>query len=123
VKEFLVYTAARLAIFVTSYVLVVLVYLWISGAEQIPLIWPFLVAVLISAIASVYFLRRQREAFALAIQRRADRTKARFEQARAKEDHADEHARAQEGPAAGDTAEEPAPRRAEDEGTEGGARG
>jgi TRAP-type C4-dicarboxylate transport system permease small subunit len=122
VKEFLVYTAARLAIFLTSYVLVVLIYLWISGAEQIPLIWPFLVAVLISAIASVYFLRRQREAFALVIQQRADRTKARFEEARAKEDHADEQARSQEG-AVHEAAEEPAPHRAEDQGPEDGNRG
>ena len=85
-KEFVVYTAARLVIFLVAYGLVVGIYLLVSGSEQIPLIWPFLVAVVISAVASLLFLRRQREAFAMAVQRRAERAHTRFEQARAKED-------------------------------------
>jgi hypothetical protein len=97
VKEFAVYTAARLGIFLLSYALVVGIYLLVSGErEQIPLIWPFLVAVVISAIASVYLLRGQRERFALAIHERARRASARVEQARAKEDEQDERARAEE---------------------------
>jgi predicted neutral ceramidase superfamily lipid hydrolase len=86
VKEFLVYTAARLAIFLVSYGVVVGIYLLVTGADQVPLIWPFLIAVVISAIASVVFLRRQREAFAQVVQRRAQRAGERFEQARSKED-------------------------------------
>jgi hypothetical protein len=97
VKEFAVYTAARLGIFLLSYALVVGIYLLVSGErEEIPLIWPFLVAVVISAIASVYLLRGQRERFALAIHERAQRASARVEQARAKEDEQDEQARAEE---------------------------
>jgi hypothetical protein len=97
VKEFAVYTAARLGIFLLSYALVIGIYLLVSGErEEIPLIWPFLVAVVISAIASVYLLRGQRERFALAIHERAQRASARVEQARAKEDEQDEQARAEQ---------------------------
>ncbi|HSJ20035.1 MAG TPA: DUF4229 domain-containing protein [Nocardioidaceae bacterium] len=96
-KEFAVYTAARLGIFLLSYALVIGVYLLVSGErEEIPLIWPFLVAVVISAVASVYLLRAQRERFALAIHERAQRASARVEQARAKEDEQDEQARAEQ---------------------------
>jgi mannitol-specific phosphotransferase system IIBC component len=97
VKEFAVYTAARLGIFLLAYALVIGVYLLVSGErEEIPLIWPFLVAVVISAVASVYLLRAQRERFALAIHERAQRASARVEQARAKEDEQDEQARAEQ---------------------------
>jgi hypothetical protein len=107
VKEFAVYTAARLGIFLVSYALVVGIYLLVSGErEEIPLIWPFLVAVVISAIASVYLLRGQRERFALAIHERARRASARVEQARAKEDEQDEQARAEEARAEEARAEE-----------------
>jgi hypothetical protein len=97
VKEFAVYTAARLGIFLLSYALVIGIYLLVSGErEEIPLIWPFLVAVVISAVASVYLLRGQRERFAVAIHERAQRASARVEQARAKEDEQDEKSRAEE---------------------------
>jgi mannitol-specific phosphotransferase system IIBC component len=97
VKEFAVYTAARLGIFLLSYALVIGIYLLVSDErEEIPLIWPFLVAVVISAIASVYLLRAQRERFALAIHERAQRASARVEQARAKEDEQDEQAQGEQ---------------------------
>jgi membrane protein implicated in regulation of membrane protease activity len=89
VKEFAIYTAARLGLFVVSYVVIVGVYLLVSGDGQIPLFWPFLLAIVVSAIASVYLLRAQRERFAQAVQRRAERASARFEQMRAKEDEPD----------------------------------
>jgi Protein of unknown function (DUF4229) len=102
VKEFVVYTAARLGLLLVSYGLVVGIYVLVSGSDQIPLIWPFLVAVVLSAIGSVVLLGRQREAFARVVQSRADRASARFEQARAKEDepdHRHEQAGAGEGEA------------------------
>lgn len=89
VKEFAIYTAARIGLFVVTYAIVVGVYLVVSGGDQVPLFWPFLVAILISAIASAYLLRRQREKFALAIQRRAENASARLERARSKEDEPD----------------------------------
>ena len=88
-KEFAIYTAARLGLFVVSYVVIVGIYLLVSGESEIPLFWPFLVAVLISAIASAYLLRAQRERFALVVQRRAEKASARLEQARSKEDEPD----------------------------------
>jgi ABC-type bacteriocin/lantibiotic exporter with double-glycine peptidase domain len=89
VKEFAIYTAARLGLFLVSYVVIVGVYLLVSGDRQIPLFWPFLLAIVVSAIASVYLLRAQRERFAQAVQRRAERASARFEQIRSKEDEPD----------------------------------
>jgi len=89
VKEFAVYTAARLVLFVVAYAAVAGVYVLVTGSRTIPLIWPFIVAVVVSAIASAVLLRKQRDAFALAVQRRAERASARFEQARAKEDEPD----------------------------------
>lgn len=86
VKEFAIYTAARLGLFVVAYGAVVGGYLLVGDETRIPLFWPFLVAVLVSAVASAFLLRRQRDAFALAVQRRAERASARFEAARAKED-------------------------------------
>ena len=88
-KEFAIYTAARIGLFVVSYAAVVGVYLLVSGEREIPLFWPFLVAVLISAVASAYLLRAQRERFALAVHRRAEKATARLEQARSKEDEPD----------------------------------
>ena len=88
-KEFAIYTAARLGLFLVSYVVIVGVYLLVSGERQIPLFWPFLLAIVVSAIASVYLLRAQRERFAQAVQRRAERASARFEEMRAKEDEPD----------------------------------
>jgi predicted neutral ceramidase superfamily lipid hydrolase len=86
VKEFAIYTAARLVLFVVAYAAVVGVYLLVSGSDRVPLIWPFVLAVLVSAVASALLLRRQRDAFALAVQRRAERASTRFEEMRGKED-------------------------------------
>ena len=41
---------------------------------------------LVSSVLSVTLLRRQREAFALRVQQRADRAAARFEERRSRED-------------------------------------
>ena len=54
-----------------------------------PLIWPFLVAVVISAVASFYLLRGMRERFALVVEARANRASQKFEEMRAKEDGSD----------------------------------
>ena len=85
-KEFAIYTAARLGLFAVSYAVVVGIYLLVSDERQVPLFWPFLVAIIISAVASAYLLRAQRERFAQAVQRRAERASSRFEEMRAKED-------------------------------------
>jgi hypothetical protein len=77
VKEFVVYTAARLGLFLVSYAAVIGIYLLVSGEDSIPVLWPFLVAVVISAIASIYLLRGMRDRFALAVHQRAERAATR----------------------------------------------
>ena len=86
-KEFLVYTASRLGLFALSYA-VVLGAALLLGADQDGglLFWPVLVAVVLSAILSVYLLRGQRERFAAVVQRRAEAASSRVERARSKED-------------------------------------
>lgn len=76
-KEFVVYTAARLGLFLATYVTVVGIYLLVSGEDSIPVLWPFLVAVVISAVASIYLLLGMRDRFALAVQQRAERAATR----------------------------------------------
>lgn len=83
-KEFAVYTAARLGLFVASYLVLAGIILLVNGS--VPLLWPLLVAAVISSVASVYLLRPQRERFAAVIDRRARAASERFEAARSKED-------------------------------------
>jgi hypothetical protein len=86
VKEFVVYTLARLGLFVASYAIVVGVYLLVTGGDPVPLLWPLLLAAVVSSIASVYLLKPMRQRFAAVIDARARAASARFEEARAKED-------------------------------------
>jgi hypothetical protein len=91
VKEFAIYTAARLGVFLVSYAAVVGVYLVVTGEDRVPLFWPFLLAVVVSAIASMTLLRRQRDAFAMSVQRRAERSAARRRMVEAEENRTVRH--------------------------------
>ena len=71
-KQLLVYTAARLVLFVTSYAIVVGVYVLVAGTP-VPPLWPLLLAAAISAVASLYLLRGMRERLATNVQERAQR--------------------------------------------------
>lgn len=84
-KEFAVYTALRLGLFVACYAVVGGLYLLLFGNQGLVL-WPFLLAVIISSVLSVRLLRRQREAFALRVQQRAEQASARFEERRSRDD-------------------------------------
>lgn len=86
VKEFVVYTVARIGLFVASYAVIAGVYLLITGRDSLPLLWPLLLAAVVSAVSSYYLLRGQRDRFAAVIQRRAEAASRRFEESRAKED-------------------------------------
>ena len=83
-KEFVVYTALRLALFVASLALVSGI--WLLVADSVPLVWPIVIAFLLSGIASYFLLNRQRAAFARRVEERAARATARFEEMKAKED-------------------------------------
>lgn len=88
-KEFVIYTVSRIGLFVATYALIVAVYLLVTGDSALPVFWPFLVAIVISSVASVYLLKGQRQRFAAIIERRAGNASRRFEEARAKEDEPD----------------------------------
>ena len=85
-KEFIVYTAARFGLFLAAYALVLGVYVLVAGTP-VPILWPLLLAALISTVLSIYLLRGMRERFAVKVNERAERMSARFEEMRAKEDH------------------------------------
>ena len=55
-KEFAVYTAARIGLFIASYAVIAGVYMLVSGSSHVPLFWPFVLAALVSAVASYYLL-------------------------------------------------------------------
>ncbi|HVI35572.1 MAG TPA: DUF4229 domain-containing protein [Gaiellales bacterium] len=88
-KEFWVYTLARIGLFVASYALVVGIWMVASGGSAVPLLWPFFLAVAISAVGSLYLLKGPRARFAARVEARASAATARFEAARAKEDRED----------------------------------
>ena len=79
VKEFVVYTLSRIGLFVAAYAIVVGVYLLVTGGSSVPLLWPVIVAALVSSVASVTMLRGQRERFAASVEQRARRAAARNE--------------------------------------------
>ena len=85
-REFLVYTGLRLGIFVGSLLLVGGVWALATDSDQVPALWVVVLAFLLSGVASLFLLNRQREAFAQRVSARAERATARYEEARAKED-------------------------------------
>jgi CHASE2 domain-containing sensor protein len=86
VKVFLAYTAARLGIFLLAYGLVLGSYLLFDHEGPVPVLWPLLVAAVISAVVSVYALGGLRARFSSSVNERAERMSRRFEEMKAKED-------------------------------------
>jgi hypothetical protein len=85
VKAFAIYTALRLGLFVVCYAVLGGLYLLVFGNTG-ALVWPFLVAIVLSSLLSWKYLAPQRERFAASVQARAEKATARFEEMRAKED-------------------------------------
>ena len=85
-KVFLAYTAARLGIFLVAYALVVGAYLLVDREGPVPLLWPLVIAAVLSAVVSAYALRGLRARFSASVQQRAERMSRRFEEMKAKED-------------------------------------
>jgi len=86
VKEFAVYSVARIGLFVASYAVIAGAYMLVSGSDSVPLLWPLLLAAAVSAVASYYLLKGPRTRFAARVEQRATTMSRRFEEARAKED-------------------------------------
>jgi membrane protein implicated in regulation of membrane protease activity len=88
VKEFLVYTGLRVAMFVVA--LAVVVGIWSvptkGSLTYNDVFWVCVIAFAVSGVASYFLLNRFREQFARKVQARAERATARFEELRSKED-------------------------------------
>ena len=84
-KEFVVYTALRIVLFLASFGVVVgVMALVLDGRYN--LFWAVVLAFLISGVGSYFILDRQREAFARRVEDRAARAAAAFEERKARED-------------------------------------
>lgn len=84
-KEFVVYTALRIVLFLASFGVVVgLMALLFDGRYN--LFWAVVLAFLVSGIGSYFILDRQREAFARRVEDRAARAASAFEERKARED-------------------------------------
>jgi len=83
-KEFVVYTAMRLGLFLATWAILVGISLLATDSASAGL--TFVVALVISGIASYWVLRRPREAFARRVEARASVATARFEERRSRED-------------------------------------
>lgn len=75
-REFAVYTVARFALFFVCWGAVLGGYWLVEPDEPLPLLWPLLVAALVSMVLSTYLLRGMRERFAQRVQERAGRMAA-----------------------------------------------
>ena len=85
-KEFIVYTALRVLLFVGMVGLVLGVWTLLDGDGRVNMIWPVVIAFALSGVASYFLLNRQRDAFARKVEERAARASAAFEERRARED-------------------------------------
>lgn len=85
-KEFAVYTLARIGMFAASLAVAAGIMMLVMGTTTIPWLWPVLIAALVSAIGSYYLLKGPRQRFAAKVDERARRAASAFEAARAKED-------------------------------------
>lgn len=88
-KEFVVYTLLRAALFLAVYSIVLVVWTLLTDANGVIHFIPVVIAFLISGIGSYIVLDRPREALAQRIDRRAQRISENFDKARAREDDED----------------------------------
>jgi hypothetical protein len=86
VKEFAVYTLARIGLFVASFAVIAGVWALLSHSTNVPWLWPLLLSAVVSAFASYHWLRGPRERLAARVDARATTMARRFDEARAKED-------------------------------------
>ncbi|WP_460794746.1 DUF4229 domain-containing protein [Nocardioides pacificus] len=85
-KEFAVYTALRIGLFVASYALIAAIYLVATSGDELPILWPFILAFALSGVASYFLLNGPREAFARHVQEKAERASARMHEIKSRED-------------------------------------
>jgi hypothetical protein len=86
VKDFAVYTLARIGLFVASFAVIAGVWALVTRSTSVPWLWPLLLAAVVSALASYHWLRGPRERFAARVDERATNMARRFDEVRARED-------------------------------------
>lgn len=84
-KEVLIYSAARLGLFLACYSLMAGVWAIFNGTEGI-LFVPAVAALILSMLLSFRVLRKQREVLAARVQARAERASSKFDELKSKED-------------------------------------
>ena len=84
VKEFVVYTALRIVLFLAS--LAIVLGVWMLLSDTVSVTWAVVIAFVISGVGSYFLLNRQRAAFARRVEVRAERATAKFEEMKARED-------------------------------------
>ncbi|HNA99485.1 MAG TPA: DUF4229 domain-containing protein [Marmoricola sp.] len=84
-KEVLIYSAARLGLFLACYALMAGVWAIFNGTEGI-LFVPAVAALILSMLLSFRVLRKQREVLAARVQARAERASSKFDELKSKED-------------------------------------
>ena len=84
VKEFWIYTALRIVLFIGSLGLVIGV--WFLFADEVPLLWAVVIAFVMSGLGSYFLLNGPREALARRVDERARRMTAKLDEMRSKED-------------------------------------
>lgn len=83
-KEFVVYTLLRIALFAGTLAVVIGIWALVAGDVSVPV--ALVIAFVLSGVASLAVLNRPREAFARRVQERATRATQALEQRRARED-------------------------------------
>ncbi|WP_459971750.1 DUF4229 domain-containing protein [Nocardioides pyridinolyticus] len=83
-KEFWIYTALRLLLFLASFGIVV--GLWFLVADEVPVLYALVIALVISGVGSYFLLGIPRERLARRVQLRAERMTSRMEEMKSKED-------------------------------------
>lgn len=94
-KDFTLYTLARLGIFAALLAVAMLVFWLANGRQGVWIVWPVITAAVGSTIVSAYALRGLRDRVALGVHARAERMSGRFEELRAREDAEDEARRSE----------------------------
>ena len=85
-KDFAIYTLARIGLFVASFAVIAGIWMLVTGSDSVPVFWPLLLAAVASAVASYYLLQGPRSRFAARVDARASTMARRLEESRAKED-------------------------------------
>lgn len=83
-KEFWIYTALRLVVFIGSFLVVLGI--WDLFSDTVNILFVLVLSFLLSGVASYILLQRPRAALAQRVEQRAGRISAKFDEVRARED-------------------------------------